>query len=670
MTVKRRPQRAPSFKQLEQQWSRFIPNLEIDSEAIAVSSLSDRKTALATLARIKEAAAQAEAAIDAAPDPKPRRRRRKEKPKEEPRCRPGMSEAELNARWEGLSDARRERATLKTKAAAAAADARDRDGVPLKAACDAAAQGKEWRGSTVYSWFLGRNGKAGLEEYPRHLWALVMAPKHLGGTAEAECHPAAWEAFKADFLRLEAPSLEMCFRNLQRLAKSEGWEIPLSAAPLGRRLEREVHPAAVTLAREGPEAVAKRRPAQIRERPLWAMEVVNADGHIMDVFVLWPDGKVERPTLVAWQDIHSGKILSWRIDRTENADGYRLSFADLLRDYGIPQHVFVDNGRAIAAKGLTGGTKNRYRFKVKRDDPVGLLTQLVGQENIHWTTPYHGQSKPIERAFRDMASDIAKDVRLRGAYTGNKPDAKPENYGSKAAPLDKFLEVVAEGIRRHNARRGRRGMGMEGRSFDEVFAVSYEARAADIPRPTEAQLARWLLGAKGTKAHAETGAVELFGTRYWSERLSEKLAGRSAEKRRVVVRFDPDHLGRPVIVEELGGKLIGKAEAQGAVQFMDTQAARETARDKARLKRNARAQLDIHRGMGAREYGSLLDAADAEEKGAEAAPARSNLVAGAFGREPARAKPALRSAEAIGTDNLIRMMVDRTIPPIDDEEAI
>ena len=558
----------------------------------AANSRAGREKARKAIARLRESLGALEASLDAAPAVK--RKPRRSKKAAARRQRPAvMSEAELNARWARLDDARRARAALKAKAAAAAADARERDGVKLRAACEAAAQGTEWSAATVLDWYYGKGGAAGLADYPRHLWPLAIAPKHLGGTAEAECDPAA-----------------------------------------------------VTLAREGPEALARRRPAQIRERPQRAMEAVNADGHEIDVFVRWPGAaKPVRPTLVAWQDIHSGKILSWRIDRTENADGYRLSFADLLRGYGIPQHVFVDNGRAIAAKGLTGGKANRYKFKVKRDDPVGLLTQLMGQENIHWTTPYHSQSKPIERAFRDLATDIAKDHRLRGAYTGNKPDAKPENYGSKAAPLEKFLEVMADGVKRHNARRGRRGLGLEGRSFDEAFRESYEKHAAGIPKPTEAQLSRWLLGAKGIRAHKTSGAVELFGTRYWSERLSEKLAGRSAEKRQVVVRFDPDRLGRPVTVETLDGKLIGKAEPQGAVKFIDTQAARGQARDQARLRRNAREQLEIHRRMGAREYDRLLGAADAEEKGAEEAPARSKVVAGVFGKEPARARPAPAARE-------------------------
>ena len=134
-----------------------------------------------------------------------------------------------------------------------------------------------------------------------------------------------------------------------------------------------------------------------------------------------------------------------------------------------------------------------------------------------------------------------------------------------------------------------------------------------------------------------------------------------------MVRFDPDHLDRPVTVEDLGGKLISRAEPQGAVKFYDTQAARDHARDQARLRRHAREQLKIQGRMDDREYDRLLDESDAETREAEEPPARSKVVAGAFGREPARAKPVRRSAAATGTDDLIRMMGDRVLGTIEEE---
>ena len=591
------------------------------------------------------------AALDAADANPPKRRHGKKKrpaPGDERPVvvgPPAMSAEELSARWDRLTDIQRARANAKARVIGAAVDLHERDGALLREAFTAAARGSDWSPATLRNWYYGSGGRAGLAEYSRHLWPLALAPAHVGRVKRAECDPVAWQAFLADYLRPEQPPLEMSYRTLKRLAGEEGWTIPGSSRALKRRLEREVHPAAVVLARQGPAAVARMRPAQIRARgSLRALEAVNADGHVFDVFVKWPDGKEARPVLVAWQDIHSGKILSWRLDRTENTDGYRLSFADLLREYGIPAHVFVDNGRGIASKMLTGGVHWRYRGKVKHDEPVGLLTQLVGAENIHWTTPYSGQSKPIERAFRDLATDIAKDFRLRGAYTGNAPGAKPANHGEKAVELERFVEVAADGIRQHNARRGRRGLGLDGRSFDEAFAASYEAHRAEIPRPTEAQIARWLPAALAITANKDTGAVQLYGNRYWSERLAETLAGKPAADRKVVARFDPDRLDRPVTVETPEGRLIGKAEAQDAAPVMSTRAARETARDKARLKRNARQALEIQQRMGERDLDKLLDAAAKEtvEAGAPSGPekmpvAASKVVCGAFGRGPARA---------------------------------
>jgi len=72
-------------------------------------------------------------------------------------------------------------------------------------------------------------------------------------------------------------------------------------------------------------------PAQRRDRSaLHAMEVVNCDGHKIDVTCVWPDGTKGRPVIWAFQDVYSGKTLSWRVDRTENTDSFRLAFADMV----------------------------------------------------------------------------------------------------------------------------------------------------------------------------------------------------------------------------------------------------------------------------------------------------------------------------------------------------
>jgi len=152
-------------------------------------------------------------------------------------------------------------------------------------------------------------------------------------------------------------------------------------------------------------------------------------------------------------------------------------------------------------------------------------------------------------------------------------------------------------------------MGMDGRSFDEVFAESYNANSHLIPKPTQAQLSRWLLAAVDVTANKLTGAVRVFGNEYASDAVTDALAGRSAAERRVVVRLDPDNLQRPVLVETLDGRLIGEATLNGPVAYLDAQAARERAREERRLVRLAKEEAAIHRRMANSELERLLDEA-------------------------------------------------------------
>jgi transposase InsO family protein len=271
---------------------------------------------------------------------------------------------------------------------------------------------------------------------PRHRQA---APRRAQAVVDAEF----MALVKSDFLRPARPSLSSVWRRQARVAEDRG--IPVAPEwAVRRRLEREVSRFTTVLLREGEDALRRLYPAQTRDKTaLSPLEVVNADFHKFDVFVEWPlergetgKGWIGRPQMVAFQDVFSGRILSWRVDQQPNALAVQLAAGDMIERFGIPQHILLDNGREFAAKALTGGTPTRYRFKVREDDVPGLFIAL-GCE-IHLATPYSGQSKPIERAFRDMCDAIAKDPRFDGAWTGNTPEAKPEPHrrlGPVPAPL-------------------------------------------------------------------------------------------------------------------------------------------------------------------------------------------------------------------------------------------
>ncbi|NHO33298.1 transposase domain-containing protein [Acetobacter fallax] len=419
--------------------------------------------------------------------------------------------------------------------------------------------------ATIWTWYEQIRG------LNRCDWLAGLAPHYCGKAAVTEFPEEAWQMLKADYLRLEKPKFAACFRRLQKVASERGWVLPTS-----KTLEREMKklpPQLLALCREGDEALKRMFPAQKRDHSVFhALEAVNADGHKFDVFVRWVENGVEkivRPVMVGFQDIYSGKILSWRLDVSENKECVRLAFGDLVDRYGIPSYCLLDNGRNFASKWLTGGIPNRYRFKVRDEEPMGILP-LLGVE-VHWATPYSGRSKPVERAWRDLAGDLSKHPRFAGAYTGNHPMAKPENYGSSAVPLDVFIEVVAEGIREHNSRLGRRSDICKGRlSFDQVFEESY-ARST-IVRATDEQRRLWLMAAEGITVNRVDGTISLEGNRFWDEFLH----AHRGEK--VVVRFDPQAMHGDAHVYRLDGTFLGTAPCVEKVGFNDKTAAQAQSR--------------------------------------------------------------------------------------------
>lgn len=447
--------------------------------------------------------------------------------------------------------------------------------------------------ASIYNWLKLTHGR------DRADWLPALAPRHAGSVERVECCGEAWDFIRSAYLRDSEPPFADCYAELKRAAEPRGWVYP-SERTLLRRLQAAVHPAVVTLCRKGAQAAARMYPAQERDRSHFtAMEAVNADGHVFDVMVKSKDGKrIVRPIIIGFQDLFSGMIVAWRLTETENSWDVRLTIGDMVETYGIPKAVWLDNGRAFASKWLTGGTPTRFRFAVRDEDPVGILTQLIGPENIHWTTPYHGQAKPIERAWKDLASDISRSAFCDGAYTGPNPMEKPENYASRALKWDDFEAFVASQINEHNDRTGRKAKNCAGRSFRETFNESYEKHP--VRKVTEEQRRLWLLAAEGIQASSRDGSLKLMGNRYFAEFLHLHMG------EKVAARFDPDYLHDGLHVYTMDGRYLGHAPVVEPVGFDDADKAREHARAKRQWLRGVKLQRDAEVRMSAAKVAELI----------------------------------------------------------------
>ena len=438
------------------------------------------------------------------------------------------------------------------------------------------------------------------DKAPRADWLAALAPSFASATRAAECHEDAWQMLISDYLRPERPAFSACYRRMAKVAKREGWTPVPGERSLRRRLEAEVPRAEQVIARDGKEKAKALYPAQRRSRAgLHAMQVVNMDGHKVDVFVSVPWAKEPtRMYLIAIQDVYSGKIVAWRLSEAETWTAVRLVIGDMVEAFGIPDDMVLDNGRAFTSKWISGQTPTRFRNKVREEDPRGLVTTLG--INLHWSLPYSGQSKPIERAWRDLAELIGKHPFCSGAYTGNKPDAKPENYRERAIPLDEFKAHVAAQIAEHNAQTGRRAETCKGRSFDETFEESLAKPTSIVRWPSAAQRSLWLLASEGIKASKGNGMIHFQKNRYWSPALTQ-YAGK-----KVTIRFDPDNLHQPVRIYDLQDRLICDADCIDDAGFLTMGEAKEHNKTRSEFQRANKAALAAKKKLTARELGEII----------------------------------------------------------------
>ena len=441
-----------------------------------------------------------------------------------------------------------------------------------------------------------------VEGVQRSDWLAYLAPRHRANPpkgVQSKASPQFFDWLKASYLRLDGPGFSQSWRNTVKVCKANGLDY-LKERTARRWLDENVSRVEQVFARQGEEGLRQCFPPQIRDRSsMTAMEMVNADCHKIDVFVNWPGIKeLVRPQLIVFQDVYSGKMLSWAIDLNPNKVAVMQAFMKMVRTYGRPAACLFDNGMEFANKDITGGAKHRFRFTVSDAEPVGILGML-GIE-MSFAIPGRGQSKPIERGFKDFCDDIARDPRFAGAYTGPNVLAKPANYMSRAVDLEDFIRVVEEGIHDHNARTGRRSATADGRSLDETFAESFEK--TPIRRVTEEQLRLCLMAQYVRKLHKKNGQVTLYKNYYWAEWMSE-LAGQW-----VTARFNPEDLHEGANIYSMQGEFLGYAHCRQKSPFRDIASAKAAAREEKLRRRKYKALLEEKRPVSIEEFAAQIDA--------------------------------------------------------------
>lgn len=380
-------------------------------------------------------------------------------------------------------------------------------------------------------------------------WLPALVPDFSGRTnaRRSDWPEQAWMFFMRDACTPGRP-LKTAYNRTVREAESQGWG-KLPSSQTARRDFGNLDAAVIAVLREGDTALKRLSPTVRRDYTAFALhDQWSMDGRRMDLMVrdckgeFGSKGRNFRLWLYAVMDMRSRYLVGYAIGPALNADLVRDALMDgFKRTQRIaPKCVQVDNGMEAAAKEITGGAPWRLRGKVKEDEIIGLLP-LLGIK-VSWATPAHGQTKPIERLFGTLARMCETRPEFKGAYCGNTPEARPEEWDAgKAASIDLVRELFAEELGAY-LRAPHRGDGMNGKSPMQMYTELMNAPGY-VPRQISALQMRVCALSAVPITIQKDGSFIVHGARYYSVETASLSKGRG-----YYARYNRHDLAEPVFV--------------------------------------------------------------------------------------------------------------------------
>lgn len=324
--------------------------------------------------------------------------------------------------------------------------------------------------------------------------------------------------------------------------------------------------------REKVQAYLSRNPESLNKNSLWV-----SDGRDADVLVIDEYKNIGRPVLVIWQDWRTNLITGWDVDMTENTDLIISSLCNGIEEYGLPDKIYTDNGKAYVNKRTAEKQVSENRLKAYGLLGIDLMT----------ARPYNGREKKAERTWDTIAEYVEKYLH---GYVGRNAEHKPEAAKALAKrgqyiDLEQYKQAVAYGIQMYNAQ-PHTGMGMDSRPPALVYAADPTPRRI-APQDTIETLR--MIVCPNLRTVMGGGRVRLNNREYIAPELLDFIGDK------VQIAVDKNNLNIAHIFLE--GKFIARAEGVVMADFFDspnTQAAyKQLAKQKGKEKKLTKELAEI-----------------------------------------------------------------------------
>lgn len=258
------------------------------------------------------------------------------------------------------------------------------------------------------------------------------------------------------------------------------------------------------------------------------------DHHQLDIFVEY-EGKAIRPWLSTWQDAKSRVITGWCLSPQNNSQtiGLALRHAALPKPNspicGLPQRVYIDNGKDYQGKHMAGGLKHAWKFDYS-NEVKGVFASL-GIEPDYCTARTPWAKGMMERFYQTFEIQFANQLT---GYCGSNNKARPDGFDEKKLlsqgklyKLDELASMIEVFFDRyHNT--------VHSELKDTPLNVYSRNEKAREGIPDARAFDILLMRAKSRKVY--TVGVRLEG-RYFMHPALDNYVGDH-----VIVRYDPSHL--------------------------------------------------------------------------------------------------------------------------------